>query len=235
MLRRVVVALVLVAVGAGAAAIVFSAFIVPHEATGTVNTAVSGTESLYICQPSGTTVSPQCPIDTNGADEVIFAANEDLLAGSVEWQKIRVTNVGTEPWDILSMTPSWTETQDPSGLCETVPEGVAHMAGNIIPLSPTGPTVTILGETPAAVGMWPEPVQGMNYNNVGNNNHNSIAGSATFYRIDGGGSGQQTVHVVPGGYDDLLLGIRLPTGTPDACLNVVWALTTTWEVQTHIQ
>src|SRR3990172_1251164 len=122
MLRRVVVALVLVAVGAGAAAIVFSAFIAPHQASGTVNTAVSATESLYICQPSSTTVSPQCPIDTNGADEVIFAADEDLLAGSVEWQKIRVTNVGSDPWDILSMTPNWTETSDPGGLCDVVPE-----------------------------------------------------------------------------------------------------------------
>jgi hypothetical protein len=69
MLRRILVALTLIALGAAGAILVWSAFIVPHQATGTINTAQSGTEALYICQPSGTTTSPQCPVDTLGPDE----------------------------------------------------------------------------------------------------------------------------------------------------------------------
>ncbi len=229
MLKRVVIALTLVAVGAGAAAIVFAAFIVPHQATGTVNTAVSGVEELYICQPSGTTISPQCPIDTVGADETIFAADEDLLAGSVEWQKIRVTNVGTEQWDILSMTPNWTEISDPSGLCNTIPEGVTF-DGNIDSGPGTGPGVTILGRSFAA-NSPPEPAEIIQYS-ASNDNHFTVNGSTVFRRLHHT-SESVSVHVTPGQFEDLLLGIRLPIGTPDNCLNVVWTLTTTWEVQTH--
>lgn len=237
MLKRVVIGLVLVAVGAGTAAIVFAAFIVPHQATGTINTAVSGVEELYICQPSGSTVSPQCPIDTAGADETIYAASEDLVPGSVEWQKLRVTNVGSEPWDILGMVPNWTETSDPSGLCNTIPEGVIFsgtQSGQTN--SPTtqfggatGPGVTVLGKVSGSVPR--DPVENIGYGNFFNDNHPLVAGSTVFRLLDTNQG--RTVHVEPGDYEDLLLGIRLPTSTPDDCLNVIWTLTTTWEVQAH--
>lgn len=231
MLKRVVVALVLVAVGVGAAAIIFAAFIVPHQATGTVNTAVSGTEALYICQPSGTTVTPQCPIDTAGADETIFAANEDLLAGSVEWQKVRVTNIGTEPWDILTVAPLWTEVSDPSGLCNTIPEAVRFINSNTTSAGSTGPGVTVLGKVTGGGSTRVEPVEFVNYGTAANDNHSPVAGSTQLPNM---GNSFLSIHVTPGDYEDLLLGIRLPTGTADDCLNVVWTLTTSWQVQTHI-
>lgn len=238
MLKRVIIALTLVAVGAGTAAIVFAAFIVPHQATGTVNTAVSGVEELYICQPSGTTTDPQCPIDTGGADETIFAANEDLLAGSTEWQKIRLTNIGSDAWDLLDMTPTWTEISDPSGLCETIPEGVRWQQSRSTLDSPTGPGITVLGNEPgfdASNQREQEPVEDVWYPSVDlvNDNHGPVNGTPTYHNMDLSSNYKRTVHVEPGGFEDILLGIRLPTGTPSDCVNVVWTLTTTWTVQVH--
>jgi len=236
MRKRLLAALLLVLVGAGVATVVWAAFLVPHQATGTVNTAVSGTEALYICQPSGATTDPLCPIDTAGADETIYAASEDLLAGSVEWQKIRVTNVGGEPWDILSMQKSFTEVSDPGGLCNTVPEGVvfADERTELDPTTQPGPGVTILGKNPSTQGGGPlDPVEGVRYGNPFNDNHGQIAGSTTFHAAGASLGFRQSVHVTPGDYEDLLLGIRLPVNTPEDCLNVVWELTTTWTVQVH--
>lgn len=310
MFKRSVVVLLLVLVGAIAAQAVRAQFVNPQDATGTINTAIATSDLLHICQPSGATTNPICPIDTAGADETIYAANEDLVPGSVRWQKIRVSNVGTETWDILGMTPNWTGISDPSGQCDKVPEGVVFdnfiqvqanplqqpssrtdsgstatylfdaagnfasyvAAGDLVYIFPpysaeyqlrtivsvgqnqlnvtpnwtsiptdntpyvilrtpspnVGPGVTVLGKVG---GSKAEPLDGVSYDQA-NDNHASTGGSSTFRRLSGDGL-SSTVHIVPGDYEDLLLGIRLPIGTPDNCLNVVWGLTTTWNVQVH--
>jgi hypothetical protein len=234
---RLVISLILVVVGVGIGAVAFAAFLIPHQATGTVNTAVSGAEALYICQPSGTIISPQtCPIDTDGANETIFAASEDLMAGSVAWQKIRVTNVGSEPWDILGMMATWIETSDPSGLCTTIPEGVRWKSNETTEfVSAVEPGVTVLGQdlndTPPTAFYSPEPVEGIYcVSDARNNNHGSVNGSAEFPNMN---NLHFSVHVEPDDSEDLLLGLRLPIGTPDDCFNVVWQLTTDWAIQLH--
>jgi hypothetical protein len=146
----------------------------------------------------------------------------------VEWQKVRITNVGTEPWDLLNVQTQWQETADPGGTCTVTPEGVVYDFGV---QGPSGPLITILGRV-IGVGGSPDPVDGALYSSL-NDNHGVVAGSAQFRRLNTGGS-VTSVHVEPGDYEDLLLGIRLPTSTPDSCVDVVWQLTTTWTVQTHI-
>ena len=235
-MKRVLITLVLMAASAGFAVVVYGAFIASHQATGNINTAVTATEALYICQPSGTTVSPQCPIDTNGADEFIFPGDEDLVAGRVAWQKIRVTNVGTEPWDILSLDRIWTEISDVSGLCDILPEGVIREQTDTIPdpdaAGGPGPGITVLGQLlGGSDGPRPEPVEGVTYTDSLNDNHSSVADSVTYLQSSGV---RRTVHVEPGGYEDLLLGLRLPVDAPDDCLNVVWELRTVWNVQAHV-
>ncbi len=231
MLKGVVVGLVAAAVGAGAAAVVWGALILPsHEASGTVNTVLSVGEGLYICQPLGATVDPICPIDTLAADETIFAANEDLLPGQVEWQKIRVTNVGAEPMDIRFVSRNWIEVSDPSGLCVIVPASVAFRggaSGSVGDIGGQGPGVTILGKVG---GIYDNPIDGTLYEGGSNDNHGSLEGTQDLLRRT---VSVTTVHIEPGDYEDVLLGIRLPTNTPNECLNVVWQLTTTWGAQLH--
>jgi len=62
-----------------AAYFVSAQFITPHNAGGSVNTAVATSDLLHICQPSASTVAPICPVDTLGADETILAGKEDLV------------------------------------------------------------------------------------------------------------------------------------------------------------
>ena len=236
MIKGVVIALVLVAVGVGAAAMVYGAFIPPHQATGQLNTAASASEGLYICQPSGTTIDPICPIDTDGADETIFAANEDLLPGERVYQKVRVTNVSSEPWDILSIDANWTVVSDPGSDCSTLPQKTVFrggVSGGHDDQSGSGPGVIVLGKVG---GTFDDPIDGTLYDGgeAGSDNHASIQGSAEF-AIRGSGFRTRTVHVEPGDYEDLLLGIRLPVGTPIECIDVVWQLTTTWTVQPTFQ
>lgn len=229
MVKQLISAVLMLALGAGGASLIWAAFITPHDALGTVNTAVTSVSSLYICQPSGTTISPQCPIDTVGGDETIFASNEDLIAGEVAWQKVRLTNIGDDPWDIIDVQRSWIETSDPGGLCGTIPEAVTHVAGLTNFDGATGPGITILG-TSFGGGFF-EPAEGVEYTATANDNHAMVASSTLFSDLNGN---TRTVHIGPGGFEDMLLGIRLPAGTTDDCLNVVWQLTTTWNVQVHI-
>lgn len=233
MFRRVAIAFVLVAVGTGTAAIVFSAFMPSHQATGQVNTAASASEGLYICQPSGDIVDPICPIDTDGADETIFAATEDLLPGERVYQKIRVRNVSSEPWDILSIDANWTVVSDPGSDCATLPQKTVFVSGSVSGAhqdrSGSGPGVTVLGKVG---GSYDNPLDGTLYDG-GFISHGTVQGSPEFetrYRVS---DGTDTVHVEPGDYTDLLLGLRLPTGTPVECVDVVWQLATTWTVQPH--
>ncbi len=228
MLKRLVSAVLMFALGAAGASLIWAAFITPHDALGTVNTAVTSISSLYICQPSGTTISPQCPIDTAGADETIFAATEDLSAGGVAWQKVRLTNAGTDPWDIIDVQRSWIETSDPGGLCTTIPEAITHVAGVTTSAGAIGPGITALGISFG--GGFFEPAEGVEYTATANDNHGSVASSTLYTDLNGN---NRTVHISPGGFEDMLLGIRLPIGTSEDCLNVVWQLTTTWNVQVH--
>ncbi len=207
--------------------VVGAQFIAPHDAGGTINTAVATSDLLYICQPSGTITDPLCPIDTAGPDETIYAAAEDLLPGSVRWQKLRVTNVGSDPWDIAGVSSNWAEVSDPSGTCSTIPEAVVFTgstgyAGNV------GPGVTALGKI--VVSGYNDPVDGGSYDGGINDNHGPVPGSGEFQRRAGGST---YIHVSPGDYEDFLLGIRLPVGTPPDCLNVVWQLATTWYLVVH--
>ncbi|OGT25304.1 MAG: hypothetical protein A2Z17_04420 [Gammaproteobacteria bacterium RBG_16_66_13] len=233
--RLILIAGVTAAALSASAVAVWAQFLASHDASGQANTAASTTDVLYICQPSGTTTTPQCPIDTMGADETIYVSSEDMVPGSVRWQKLRVTNVGGEPWDILNMASSWTEVSDPSGLCSTVPEAVIWQFGVTTAVGGQGPGVTILGKIGA--GAYPDPVEGVSYQNSINDNHSSVAGTAVFSNRGLSGYGlpnSNTVHVAPGDYEDLVLGLRLPTSTPSACLDVVWQLTTTWNIQVHV-
>ena len=207
----------------GVTVIAVAQFIDAHVASGDVSTATSTSDLLYICQPSGTTVSPQCPVDTAGGDETVFVGSEDLLPGAVKWQKIRLTNTGaTYAWDVLSMSLTWTEIADPGGICNTVPEGVRWRGSTTS--EPIG--VTILGRP---TGGFADPFN-IGYDYL-NDNHLSVANSQTFALPEGS---YFTIHVGPGGYEDLLLGIRLPITTPASCMNVIWQLSTTWNIQIHV-
>jgi hypothetical protein len=288
-------------------------FVAPHQAGGSVNTAVAATELLYICRPSGYVINPICPIDTAGADEDIFVSGEDLLPGSVRWEKIRLRNVSSEPWDVQSLTRQWQEVSDPSGLCTALPEPITYQAGvredevflatgtftsgtatvlndtskdflaigvlpgdsvrvtggaesgqsrTITSVSPTsltvspgfvvspygtpytvvrhpfaGPGVTILGwpsQNPPPAG-FVEPAEGVRYQGEGYHGYVASSATAVFRYLNNYNPDPQpiTIHVSPGDYVDLLLGIRLPISTPSDCLNVVWQLTTTWDVRVH--
>jgi hypothetical protein len=300
----------LLALSATAGYLAYAGFTIPHTTTGSVNTAVAATEYLYICQPSGAVTNPICPIDTAGADENIYASSEDMVPGSVRWQKIRVRNVGTDPWDLFSISESWQESSDPGGMCDVVPEAVSwftdspnvrpslvafgttstntstslrdpsknflalgvevgdvvYISGgtgqgqlrtitavsateltvtpawpaNSIPNSSssyevrdqTGPGLTILGKV--QVPGRPEPVEGATYGFPDSgDDHSPVNGSAGFpHLVANNPLLPYSVHVEPGEYEDVL-GIRLPVGTPDDCLNVVWDLNTVWDVQVH--
>jgi len=309
MTKLLSIMLALTAMSGGVAYLAHAGFTTPHLATGSVNTAVTATDLLYICRPSGSVVNPICPIDTAGADEDIFVSGENLLPGSVRWEKVRLRNVSTDPWDILSLTRQWEELSDPSGLCTALPEPVVYQGGvrddevflatgtqfglqiagvsdtskdfvalgvvsgdivrvasgtgsvqsrNITSVSPTflavspdftlpfsstaytvvrrppaGPGVTVLGRPNP--GGPAEPLEGVLYEG-GWGVHPYVAGSGTaVFRLFTVSPEPQpmTIHVPPGDYVDLLLGVRLPVNAPSDCLNVVWQLTTTWDVRVH--
>jgi hypothetical protein len=227
MFKRFLTSVALVAVGAGAAVAVWGSWIAPHEAAGTVSTATSAQEELYICQPSGTTTAPICPVDTNGADEAIFVTDENLIPGAVAWQKVRLTNVGSLPWDVLSVSKNWTKVTDPSGACNTLPEAINTPGGAA---DATAPGITVLGKVNG--GANTDPVDHVGYDAL-NDDHGTVNGSASFLQL--GSNNGVVIHVAPGDYEDMLLGIRLPITAPDACLGAVWQLTTTWTVQNHVQ
>ena len=236
MIKRTVISLAFVALGVGVAAGVFAATtLTPHDATGSINTAQSVGEGLYICQPSGATVDPICPIDTSGADETIFAASEDLLPNQVAWQKIRLRNSGVDPWDVLSMTPVWTVVNDPLNDCSVLPEAVhwggTTILGSLVVFGATGPGVTVLGKIE---GTWEEPTEDIGYDGGVNDNHPPIESSELFRTRLNPVSTLRSIHVEPDDYDDVLLGIRLPASTPNECLDVTWQLDTTWTVQIHL-
>lgn len=320
MTKRLILAFIFAVMAMITAYGVRAQFVTPHNAGGIVNTAVAASDLLYICQPSGTITDPICPIDTAGADETIFVGAEDLLPGSVRWQKLRFRNVGTDPWDIFSVSRSWTEISDPSGLCNTVPEAViwgyssgyssgieedlltmpggagsvgdstlntlvdgsknfvalgvqpgyrvditsgpvqsrtiVGVTASTLTVSPnwlsnpngsayviyrkpaSGPGVTSLGHVVPPTEGTAEPMEGVRYTPAFWHD-GAVAGSTVFRDIGSPlyygnqGNNGHTVHVPPGDYSDLLLGIRLPTNTPNDCLNVVWQLNTTWDVQVH--
>ncbi len=210
-----------------AATIVWAQWFPTHQANGQANTAASTADVLYICQPDGLTTNPLCPIDTSGADEIIFAGNEDLLPGNIRWQKIRVTNLGTESFDILDVTHSWVKVSGPS-TCTIVPEGVYWYAGVLQPGPPEGPGIELLGQV-SATG-YTDPT-GTGYSVT--IDHPQIAGSFLFTSINLTGA-LKSAHVPAGSYNDFLLGIRLPANAPADCMGVVWQLTTTWSIQIHL-
>ena len=76
------------------------------------------------------------------------------------------------------------------------------------------------------------PVDSTLYEGGNNDNHGSNLGTQVFRPRNYEGY-DFTVHVAPGDYEDLLLGIRLAPSAPNACLDVVWQLATTWTVQIH--
>jgi hypothetical protein len=81
----------------------------------------------------------------------------------------------------------------------------------------------------------PEPVEGATYGfpDIGDD-HSPVNGSAGFpHLVANNPLLPYSVHVAPGEYEDVLMGIRLPVDTPDDCLNVVWDLNTVWDVQVH--
>ena len=210
MLKRFIVSFFLVLAGASTAIAVWGAWIAPHEASGTVSTATSAEEELYICQPSGTTTVPICPVDGNGADETIFAMDENLIQGEVAWQKLRLTNVGTLAWDVLSAPRGgWTKATDPGDDCNIVPEAVNAAGGANDPASPG---ITILGKVNG--GANTDPVDHIGYDPQ-NDNHNPMNGTDTFFEL--GVNSPAVIHVEPGDYEDVLLGIRLPSTAPDSC------------------
>jgi hypothetical protein len=221
----------IVGVASGLTAVVTAQFISGHVASGSVNTATSTSDLLYICQPSGILVSPLCPVDAGGADEPIFVGSEDLLPGSVRWQKIRLTNTGaTEAWDLLAMSSTWTKVFDPGGTCSIVPEGVYSAPGGVTTLQSTSqPGVTVLG-VPGNYAT--EPLDHVRYDPFNDDHGPGPSASQSMYVALGNGQ-QEVVHVAPGGFEDLLLGIRLPVSTPASCVNVIWQLDTTWSVQIH--
>lgn len=317
MVKLLSVVVAFLAMSASVAYLAHAGFTTPHSATGSVNTAVAATELLYICVPSGTTTDPICPIDAAGANEDIFVSSEDLLPGSVRWQKIRVQNVGADPWDLLPVSETWGEVSDPGGMCNVIPEGVYYFSGqpNVraslvtsgitvnantpsslndpskdfqalgvqagdtvaitsgtgqgqsrtitamsiaeLTVSPNwsvtpnasssydlrhhaGPGVMILGQILVPVNGTPsgsylfEPVEGATYDRYATDDHALVNGSGSLRRLTPDDPlGWYSAHVEPGDYEDLLLGLRLPVGTPDDCLNVVWQLNTTWDVQVH--
>lgn len=234
MFKRLLTVFVVVAAAAGVLSVAWAQFFTTHQATGQVSSASAPVDVSYICEPAGTTTSPICPTDDSGADEFIFETNEQTLPGTVRWWKLRIRNVHTDPWDILSISSSWSKISDPSGICNQFPVDVRYNGPSQTTImgSGQGPGITILGTGPntSPGNVYREPVEGIYYSSITNDDHTPVAGSAAFLGLD---SGTRSIHLAPGGYEDLLLGIGLPTTTPPQCVNNVWAVTLNFDVQIH--
>lgn len=135
MQRTSLILVAVIALGALTLGIVL-AFSDTRTATGSVN-ATAGSTDLYICEGSRTQPGPQCVQDDMGADEDIFEGLEDLLPGRVSHWDIRIKNVGTTAWDVLTAAPQITIASDPGGDC------LAMLTG-----SPAFGFVQLLGRAP---------------------------------------------------------------------------------------
>lgn len=227
---RYVAAVAMAALALTSAAVVWAQFFPAHQANGEASTAASAGDVLYICQPSGYTTNPICPIDTSGADEAIFVGSEDMVPGNVRWQKIRIKNTGSESFDILDVTQSWAKVIDPGDDCAILPEGVYYYGGVLQPGPTVGPGIELLGQV--SLTGYPDPIATPTGYSVAID-HPQVAGSYLFTSININGA-LKSAHVPAGSYNDFLLGIRLPADAPAACMGVVWQLTTTWSLQIHL-
>lgn len=249
MLRRLLVAFVVIAVALGTTGLALAQFFTTRQATGQVSSASAPVDVSYICEPQASTINPICPLDDSGGDELIFEANEQMLPGTVRWWKIRIRNISNDPWDILNVGRNWNKVSDPSGQCSVFPVDVTYQYQSLgyqnnppprtVLGSGQGPGITILGKPGAAnYGPFRDPVQQESYQPQ-NDNHASVAGSNLFSTLDGGWEfgnnnlGTRSVHIAPGDFEDLLFGIGLPVTTPSQCVNNVWSVAVNFDIQPH--
>jgi len=191
-----------------------------QRASGSINVTSSVSADLYICEPNSTG-GPDCGADDSGADELVFETVEDMLPGNVIQWDIRLKNIGTEDWMVVSAEVDINETLDPGNDCGVID---IPLRPPVIRPGPYVPGITILVD--GGDNLLGENGVGPRYSDQGVAvflaEGNYLATSDFFW--------EQHIKVAPGGFEDLRLRLELDQAGTTNCDGNEWDVGWTFHV-----